>query len=105
MVRLLETYDWPGNVRELEHVVERAVILSNTESIDDTYLSLSGPNVSSGPESFQDAKARTIAQFEKSYIEKLLIDCNGNISKAARAAQKNRRAFWELMRKHHIQTP
>jgi len=104
-VRLLETYDWPGNVRELEHVVERAVILSNTESIDDTYLSLSGPNVSSGPESFQDAKARTIAQFEKSYIEKLLIDYNGNISKAARAAQKNRRAFWELMRKHHIQTP
>src|SRR5215471_19131256 len=104
-LRLLETYDWPGNVRELEHVVERAVILSNTESIDDTHLSLSGPNVSSGPESFQDAKARTIAQFEKSYIEKLLIDCNGNISKAARAAQKNRRAFWELMRKHHIQTP
>jgi len=104
-VRLLETYDWPGNVRELEHVVERAVILSNTESIDSTHLSLSGPHVSSGPESFQDAKARTIAQFEKSYIEKLLIDCNGNISKAARAAQKNRRAFWELIRKHRIQTP
>jgi DNA-binding NtrC family response regulator len=56
-----------------------------------------------GPESFQRAKARTIADFEKSYIEKLLIDCDGNISKAARAAQKNRRAFWELMRKHQIQ--
>jgi DNA-binding NtrC family response regulator len=31
---LLETYDWPGKVRELEHVVEGAVILSNTASID-----------------------------------------------------------------------
>jgi DNA-binding NtrC family response regulator len=102
-LRSLETYNWPGNVRELEHVVERAVILSDTDLIDSTNLSLNRSRSPSGHESFQHAKARTVAQFEKYYIEKLLLDCDGNISKAARIAQKNRRAFWELMRKHNIQ--
>ncbi len=102
-MKLLESYDWPGNVRELEHIVERAAVFTDTELIDCSYLSLPPASSPAGPESFQHAKARTIAQFEKSYIEKLLIDCDGNISKAARTAQKNRRAFWELMRKHQIE--
>ena len=33
-IRLLETYDWPGNVRELENMVERAVVLSRSSTID-----------------------------------------------------------------------
>jgi two-component system response regulator GlrR len=40
---------------------------------------------------------------EKSYIERLLLTHQGNITKAAEAAKKNRRAFWQLMRKHEIQ--
>jgi len=35
----------------------------------------------------------------------MLILNDGNISKAARAAKKNRRAFWELMRKHDVAAP
>src|SRR5271163_1335169 len=37
-MKLLMDYDWPGNVRELENVVERAVVLSNQESIDGDLL-------------------------------------------------------------------
>jgi DNA-binding NtrC family response regulator len=33
-LKLLMDYDWPGNVRELENVVERAVVLSNSERVD-----------------------------------------------------------------------
>jgi DNA-binding NtrC family response regulator len=99
---LLETYDWPGNVRELEHIVERAVVFCNTGLIDAAHITLQTSPPSKVLESFHDAKIRTIAQFEKSYIETILMNCDGNISKAARVAQKNRRAFWELMRKHHI---
>src|SRR6266545_7639664 len=40
--------------------------------------------------------------FEKSYIQGLLRVCRGNISKAARLAQKNRRAFWQLIQKYKI---
>ena len=40
-------------------------------------------------------------EFEKTYIKGLLLSNHCNISKSAKAAQKNRRAFWELIRKHH----
>jgi len=53
-------------------------------------------------QSLQEAKANEIARFEKSYVQGLLRVCCGNISKAARLAQKNRRAFFQLIQKHHI---
>ena len=54
-------------------------------------------------DSFQAAKARVVEQFERSYIEQILIACDGNITHAALAAKKNRRALWELIRKHRIE--
>jgi len=102
-LRVLREYGWPGNVRELEHVIERAVVLSgDRETIEAEAIDLPRPD--SGPllQSFQEAKARAIARFERSYLEELLAACGGNISRAARAAGKNRRAFWELIRKHEI---
>ncbi len=93
---------WPGNVRELEHVVERAIALSEAPTITkkDLRLSLSQPN--GAAESLQAVKAREIAQFEKSYVQGLLRACSGNITQAAHVAQKNRRAFWQLIQKHQI---
>ncbi len=101
-IHLLQRYDWPGNVRELEHYIERAVVLSKGRMIDAKDVILP-PSESDSLESFQDAKSRMIAAFEKTYIERLLLAHHGNISQAARAAQKNRRAFWELVRKHQIE--
>ncbi|MDX3906289.1 MAG: hypothetical protein QHC78_11420 [Pigmentiphaga sp.] len=53
-------------------------------------------------EPFQTAKAKVVTQFERHYIADMLMRHQGNISQAARAACKNRRAFWQLMRKHDI---
>jgi DNA-binding NtrC family response regulator len=102
-MRELLAYDWPGNVRELRHVVERAVIMARAKTImiDHFGLSPDGSPVA-GAESFSAAKARTVRTFERSYIEALLRSCNGNVSRAARAAEKNRTAFFDLMRKHQI---
>ena len=102
-IEKLTDYDWPGNVRELEHVIERAVALSKQSRIQETDLIL--PNdLSPKPsvESFREAKTKLIRQFEKHYIQELLYANNGNVSKAARAAHKNRRAFWQLICKHQI---
>ena len=52
--------------------------------------------------SFKEAKANVVNELEKSYIERLLLSYKGNITKAAEAAQKNRRAFWQLIRRHQI---
>src|SRR5258705_12808030 len=42
---LLQAYDWPGNVRELQNVIERAVVLceSETLAIDDSWLKVKAP--------------------------------------------------------------
>lgn len=98
----LAAHDWPGNVRELEHAVQRAVVLSEHNIIHARDLSL--PSATSAPpnESLREAKARVVGQFEKSYIKSLLRAYRGNITRAAQAAGKNRRAFWQLIRKYRI---
>jgi len=98
----LVSYDWPGNVRELEHVIERVVALSERAVIHKTDIVLPRAETSACQDSFREAKAKVIAQFEKTYIQELLLAYQGNITRAAEAARKNRRAFWQLIRKHHI---
>ena len=39
-IQAITTYQWPGNVRELEHAIERAVILSSSEEIDNEALGI-----------------------------------------------------------------
>ncbi len=101
-MHLLMVHSWPGNVRELEHVVERAVVLCHGETIQGQDLSLSNSQLDGRRESLQEAKAREIARFEKNYIQGVLSVCRGNITRAAQVAQKNRRAFWQLIQKHQI---
>jgi DNA-binding NtrC family response regulator len=101
----LMSYDWPGNVRELENVIQRAAILSTQNSINGEDICLPDSSSIVPDVSFKSLKARAVAEFEVSYIRQLLATSGGNITKAASSAKKNRRAFWQLMRKHQIISP
>jgi DNA-binding NtrC family response regulator len=101
----LLAYDWPGNVRELENIIQRAILLSERPLIAGEDICLLGTPLSVGEMSFKSLKELAIAEFEAAYVRRLLAANDGNISKAARAAKKNRRAFWQLMRKHDIVLP
>jgi DNA-binding NtrC family response regulator len=102
-VKRLLAHDWPGNVRELKHVIERAVLLAQGSSILPDDLQLQAIDTTAGAgESFQDAKTRIVDAFERGYLERLLAAHGGNITQAAEVAQKNRRALFELIRKHGI---
>jgi len=101
-IQRLIGYEWPGNVRELEHVIERAVVLSQHTVIDAADLLLQPVEATSSRLSFRQAKAEAVAQFEQTYIRALLAAYQGNITHAAHAAGKNRRAFWHLIRKYRI---
>jgi DNA-binding NtrC family response regulator len=101
-MRRLVLHDWPGNVRELEHSVHRAVVLTDHATIEPGDVFLPELEAARDHKSFQGAKAEAISQFEIDFITKLLVAHQGNITRAAKAAKKNRRAFWELIRKHGI---
>jgi len=95
-------YEWPGNVREMENVIERSVALCEQDTVRSADILLSRQESATGQDSFQKAKAKVVAQFERTYIQSLLLVYEGNVTRAAKAAQKDRRALWQLIRKHEI---
>jgi two-component system response regulator GlrR len=92
-------YSWPGNVRELQNVLTRAFLLSDHPVIQ--VLDLNLPEEEEDG-SFQSMKSQVVERFEREFLEAVLRAHDGNITQAARAAKKNRRAFWELLRKHNL---
>ena len=97
-LKQLMFHKWPGNVRELENLIARAVAMTEHEVINVCADTPPEDVVLARQLSMREAKS----QFERSYIENLLGLYHGNITRAARAASKDRRSFWELIRKHRI---
>lgn len=91
----LSSYDWPGNVRELENVVERAIILSDSEYITriDKLAGGSGPGAAikdwMDRLSFNEARQ----EIERAYIERALAETGGNRTRAAKVLGISRRSL------------
>ena len=85
-LELFQAYDWPGNIRELQNVIERAVILceSETFSVDETWLKPEEHRVSGAVVPL----GTTLAGHEKEIIEAALADCGGQVSGPTGAAAK-----------------
>jgi len=94
----LLNYTWPGNVRELEGVIQRAIVLRDTSVLTANDLDL--PQFSDRNQSqlelFRLEKSLAIGQFERDFVARMLAIHGGNISRAAKAAGKDRRSFQRL---------
>jgi DNA-binding NtrC family response regulator len=99
--RLL-SHSWPGNVRELQNVLTRAIVLSDHDSIEPSDLELPEDGPAAEEQSFRAMKSHAVQRFEHDYLATVLRAHDGNITRAASAVKKNRRAFWELLRKHGL---
>lgn len=85
-LELLESYAWPGNIRELQNVVERSVIVCDTDvfSVDPSWLSVHpAPGPPSGP-----VVARKPANQERKDIELALAAASGRVSGPSGAAAR-----------------
>jgi len=85
-LELLEAYSWPGNIRELQNVVERSVVLCETDTlrIDHSWLSLGNSRL----DSLTGSLAGKIQAQEKEFIEKALAEAEGKVSGPLGAAAK-----------------
>jgi DNA-binding NtrC family response regulator len=111
-LKSLTAHDWPGNVRELENLIHREFLLTpdGVIRIGAIHPARSRSEEVPVPVSFQfspdeglsRAKARLIAEFERTFLSQVLTATGGNASLAARRAGKERRTFGRLLRKYGI---
>jgi len=85
-LELLQAYPWPGNIRELQNVIERSVILCETEnfSIDESWLSRETPPTGPASQPFSEQ----LVIHEKDMIEAALAEASGRVSGPSGAAAK-----------------
>jgi len=86
-LELLQSYSWPGNIRELQNVIERSVVVGETDvfSVDPGWFALAGSSLGEeGRDKFSGK--RSAAQEERETIEAALAEAQGRISGPSGAA-------------------
>lgn len=117
-VSALNGYDWPGNVRELMNVIERALILSQSDEITGNDLpntiqnreTPSSPFLSPGSTVMPDWEGKTLhavkreafSQIEKIYLDMVLKKTGGRIDRAAKIAGIHPRGLYDKMKRLNL---
>jgi len=94
----LKRYAWPGNIRELQHAIERAVIMTDSDTLQESDF-LYGRTLSSLSNSNDTLN---LDEVEKTAIAKALQLHNGNISKAADELGLTRASLYRRMEKYGL---
>jgi DNA-binding NtrC family response regulator len=100
----LREYSWPGNVRELENWAHRQFLMCRGDSIvvDEVADLAASKHGCPGATAFAQAKAEAVRRFEQDYLQRVLHEAGGNVTRAARLAGKERRAFGKLLKKYGL---
>ncbi|MCG8316309.1 MAG: sigma 54-interacting transcriptional regulator [Pseudomonadales bacterium] len=96
---ILLQYSWPGNVRQLTNVVEQVVALSTSPVVSMSLVEDAIRHNGNSILPLTEAKR----QFEKDYVEQLLRTTNGNMTLAAKLAQRNRSDFYKILKRHGLE--
>jgi DNA-binding NtrC family response regulator len=115
-VEALAAYRWPGNVRELQNCIERAVILTEGDTIHARHLSLTfrdsptaAPNTDTAwsqidlSGTLADVSRRVTAEAERRKIEQTLQEVGGNRGRAAEVLQINYKMLVAKLKEHGLE--
>lgn len=104
VIRVLMRYDYPGNVRELRNIIERMVALSK-----DGKITLNDLNTPGGWQSYDTNKngvekslKEARYEFEKKYIEEMLMICGNNIELCSLRLGITTRQLWNKLKQFNI---
>ncbi len=98
-IKALQAYSWPGNVRELRNVIERAVLLSEQKNIRFQDLHFDGH--SKRRTSYLDSNL-TLDELEKQHIERVLLEEQGRVEKAASRLGIPRSSLYQKIKKYQL---
>lgn len=103
----LQAHSWYGNIRELQHVVEKAVILSDDKLLTDKdILFAASSHEEVLPDKIEthagDDAIQTIDEMERGLLEKALDKCGSNMSQAASMLGISRQTLYNKMKKYGL---
>lgn len=93
----LKRYPWPGNIRELQHAIERAVIMTDSPSLQESDFLFSRSMNATTP-----SDTLNLDEVEKAAIVKAMTMHSGNISKAADELGLTRASLYRRMEKYGL---
>jgi len=99
---VVTAYDWPGNVRELENCVERAVLLSEEQTLHAYHFPPSLQQSIHPDMPRTGSLTELVENYERSLILEALLDCQGNQSEAARLLKSTKRMIQYKVKKYGI---
>ena len=94
---VLLAYRWPGNVRELENAVERAMVVGRGPALEARDLPVSALNGDA-----DEPLARSLAALEKEHIARVLSDCEGNVTRAAKVLDIDRATLYNKLKRYGL---
>ena len=97
----LRQHPWHGNIRELQHVMEKAVILSDGTELQPDAVELNA--VVKSPDMPETNEAtQTLEQMEEDMVRRAISQCDGNLSAAAHKLGVSRQTLYNKMKRYGI---
>lgn len=101
-IEAFESYSWPGNVRELKGAIEHGVLMARGDTLERRDIPSYVLDSSSLAWGFVREKRPSLADVERSYIERVLKDVGGNQTRAAEILGISRKSLWQRRRRYEL---
>jgi len=98
-LEILLSAPWPGNVRQLVNVIEQVVALCASGVVPASLVQQALKEEPLPLASLEEARGA----FEREYLARILRMTGGNVTQAAKLAQRNRTEFYKLLERHHLE--